>query len=154
MNGVYNALTTEGPFSGPITISGQGAGEGPTADAVMADVIDLARGHGLPLWGRVDEQAPISCEPVEKLVSRFYLRITLADGVNADTALNEIRTILGNEDIAIKHSHHHTPHGKAAQLILLTKPVTLNAINRILPILEETALVNNTPLALKVEDLP
>lgn len=154
VNGVYNALTTEGPFSGPITISGQGAGEGPTADAVMADVIDLARGHGLPLWGRVDEQAPIPCEPVERLVSRFYLRITLAGSANAETVLNEFRTILGNEDIAVEQGHHHTAQNGAAQLILLTKPVTLNDIDRLLPILEEMPVVQDTPLALKVEDLP
>ncbi|MCK8637669.1 homoserine dehydrogenase [Parasaccharibacter sp. TMW2.1882] len=154
VNGVYNALTTEGPFSGPITISGQGAGEGPTADAVMADVIDLARGHGLPLWGRVDEQAPIPCEPVEGLVSRFYLRITLEGSVEAETALEDIRTVLGNEDVAVEKGHHHTSQKGDAQLILLTGPVTLGGINRILPLLEEMPLIKGTPLALKVEDLP
>ncbi|MCX5618988.1 homoserine dehydrogenase [Bombella pollinis] len=157
VNGVYNALTTEGPFSGPITISGQGAGEGPTANAVMADIIDLARGHALPLWGRMAEQAPIACEPIEDLPSRFYLRITLktpSDAApDATTALREVRTILENEALPIESGHHHM-EGDAAQLIFLTGTTSLAEINRLLPILEEVAFINGTPLALKLEDLP
>lgn len=158
VNGVYNALTTEGPFSGPITISGQGAGEGPTANAVMADIIDLARGHALPLWGRVAEQAPIACEPIEGLPSQFYLRITLKapsdSAPDAETALREVRTILTNEDIPVETAYHHSANGKAAELIILTGTTSLAEINRILPILEEVAFINDTPLALKLEDLP
>lgn len=158
INGVYNALTIEGPFSGPITISGQGAGEGPTASAVVADLIDLARGHALPLWGRVDELASIPCEPVEKLPSAFYLRANLnvpADAViDADKALSEITTLLRNEGIPLAKTLHHTPLGEAPQLIMLTRPIPQEEINRILPILEETTLISGAPLALRIEDLP
>ena len=48
---VYNAVVVDGDAVGTTVYEGRGAGEGPTASAVVADLIDLARGRGLPAFG-------------------------------------------------------------------------------------------------------
>ena len=49
--GAYNAVQITGDFVGPLTLVGHGAGSEPTASAVVADIIDLARGHKTPVFG-------------------------------------------------------------------------------------------------------
>ena len=51
VDGVFNAVVAEGDFVGRVMMEGRGAGEGPTASAVVADVIDIARGRFTPVWG-------------------------------------------------------------------------------------------------------
>ena len=51
VEGVYNAVLLEGDFAGTVFLQGRGAGAGPTAYAVVADLIDIARGISMPVWG-------------------------------------------------------------------------------------------------------
>jgi homoserine dehydrogenase len=51
VDGVYNAVVVEGDFAGRVMLEGRGAGAGPTASSVVADLIDLARGRTTPVWG-------------------------------------------------------------------------------------------------------
>ena len=46
VDGVFNAVVAEGDFVGRVMLEGRGAGAGPTASAVVADLIDLSRGTG------------------------------------------------------------------------------------------------------------
>ncbi len=50
VDGVFNAVVAEGDFVGRVMLEGRGAGAGPTASAVVADVIDIARGRFTPVW--------------------------------------------------------------------------------------------------------
>ena len=51
VDGVFNAVVAEGDFVGRVVLEGRGAGAGPTASAVVADLIDIARGRRTPVWG-------------------------------------------------------------------------------------------------------
>ena len=51
VEGVYNAVLLESDFAGTVFLQGRGAGAGPTASAVVADLIDIARGTRVPVWG-------------------------------------------------------------------------------------------------------
>ena len=51
VDGVFNAVVAEGDFVGRVMLEGRGAGAGPTASAVVADLIDIARGRATPVWG-------------------------------------------------------------------------------------------------------
>lgn len=50
VEGVYNAVVAEGDSVGSTLYQGQGAGRGPTASAVIADIVDIARGHRIPAF--------------------------------------------------------------------------------------------------------
>lgn len=87
VDGVFNAVIAEGEFVGRIMIEGRGAGAGPTASAVTADLVDIARGHAMTLWGVQSEvPEPVRACPISTGEAAFYLRLQVEDrpGVIAD----------------------------------------------------------------------
>ncbi|MXV45084.1 homoserine dehydrogenase [Saccharibacter sp. 17.LH.SD] len=146
----FNALTTEGPFSGPLTISGQGAGEGPTATAVVADLIDLGRGHHVPLWGAPPPEKPAICQPIGQDESPFYLRLTVKE--HAGLA-KEISELIGKHGIKTQHSAHHNSTG-TSYITIVTHPTLTSTLRSVLPQLKQHDAVQEAPLALKIENMP
>ena len=89
IEGVFNAVVAEGDFVGSIMAEGRGAGAGPTASAVVADVIDIARGSRLPTFAV--PAADLTAVPSLRMQSHvgcYYLRLMVLDqpGVIADVA--------------------------------------------------------------------
>ena len=84
VDGVFNAVVIEGDTVGRVMLEGRGAGAGPTASAVVADLIDLARGRAAPVWGGALSEAPSL--PIGDHVGCYYLRLMVVDrpGVIAD----------------------------------------------------------------------
>jgi homoserine dehydrogenase len=84
---VEEILVAEGDFVGRVMLQGRGAGAGPTASAVVADLIDIARGRLTPMWGVAPQAlADIPSLPIEAHVGAYYLRLMVVDrpGVIAD----------------------------------------------------------------------
>ncbi|HUA76346.1 MAG TPA: homoserine dehydrogenase, partial [Acetobacteraceae bacterium] len=87
VDGVINAVVAEGDFVGRVVLEGPGAGAGPTASAVVADLIDLARFRLTPVWGaRAAELSPSASAPMQRHNGCYYLRLMVVDrpGVIAD----------------------------------------------------------------------
>jgi homoserine dehydrogenase len=80
VQGPMNAVVAEGNFVGRLLFEGRGAGEGPTASAVVADLIDIARGEFGPAFAM-----PVASLDVAKVADpgdrrgRSYLRFTVSD---------------------------------------------------------------------------
>jgi homoserine dehydrogenase len=89
VEGVYNAVFVEGDSVGHAMLEGRGAGQGPTASAVLSDLIDLARGYKLPTFGvpAKDLASPAWTGP-EDIISEQYLHLVVLDqpGVIADVS--------------------------------------------------------------------
>ena len=85
VDGVYNAVLVECDFAGRLMLEGRGAGGGPTASAVVADLIDIARGRSAPLWGASLLPAAPSVGMAAH-TGAYYLRLMVVDrpGVIAD----------------------------------------------------------------------
>lgn len=87
ITGALNAVVAEGDFVGRLLFVGAGAGAGPTASAVVADLIAIARGEAGPAFS-LPAQALAPSDPAapESRVARFYLRLQVVDrpGVLAD----------------------------------------------------------------------
>ncbi len=99
-NGSLNAVVAEGNFVGRLFFEGRGAGEGPTASAVVADLIDVARGE----CGHAFSMPAASLSGIRPAdqaahVGRYYLRLSVADrpGVLAD-----LTAILRDADVSIE----------------------------------------------------
>jgi homoserine dehydrogenase len=87
VDGVFNAVVAEGDFVGRVMLEGRGAGAGPTASAVVADLIDVARGHVTPVWGaHSGKLSDAPSVPMEAHVGAYYMRLMVVDrpGVIAD----------------------------------------------------------------------
>ncbi len=87
VEGVFNAVVLEGDYVGPVVLQGRGAGERPTASAVVADLVDIAAGRNAPVFGvpadRLKKNVRAS---LEKHVGPYYLRLMVWDrpGVMAE----------------------------------------------------------------------
>jgi homoserine dehydrogenase len=80
VTGSLNAVVAEGNYVGRLLFQGRGAGEGPTASAVVADLIDVARGEYGPAFGMpVRNLAKLGAAPAGERRGRAYLRFTVAD---------------------------------------------------------------------------
>jgi homoserine dehydrogenase len=116
VRGAYNAILVHGDVVGETLYQGPGAGRGPTASSVVADLIDLAVGRAqrtfaaARLWspparrGELATRTVYTVAPAERVRSRFYLRLLVADkpGVLAD-----ITRILADQGISISSVVQH-----------------------------------------------
>jgi homoserine dehydrogenase len=87
VDGVFNAVVAEGDFVGRVMLEGRGAGAGPTASAVVADLIDLARRRETPVWGAAAaELSAAPSVPMSEHFGPYYIRLMVVDrpGVIAD----------------------------------------------------------------------
>ena len=121
----YNAIFVVGDAVGSTLYYGRGAGQMPTASAVVADLIDLAVGRAqltfrsLRLWS--EHAQATTLRPQSSVPSRFYLRLMVLDrpGVLAD-----VTRILANHHISIssviQHEAMDGPDGDIVPLIIMT----------------------------------
>lgn len=100
VNDVFNAVHIEGDLVGKVLFYGRGAGPSPTASAIIADVIDLARnlrkgGSTRPVFR---PNFSLQLLPMEEIQTRYYLRLQVADRPGV---LAQIARICGDNDISI-----------------------------------------------------
>jgi homoserine dehydrogenase len=129
VRGPYNAIRVVGDAVGETLYYGQGAGQMPTASAVVADLIDLAVGRGqrtfqtMRLWSGKDSGLKLA--PAADVRSRFYLRLLVSDqpGVLAD-----ITRILADHHISISSVIQHEAldehEGDTVPLVIMTHSAT------------------------------
>jgi homoserine dehydrogenase len=106
----YNAIKVVGDAVGDLFFHGQGAGQMPTASAVVADMIDVAVGraaltfHTLELWSK--RESSVSIMPIDDLPGRYYMRFQVKDepGVMA-----QITSLLGAQKLSIASIIQHEP---------------------------------------------
>lgn len=124
VGGAFNAVCVIGDAVGPTLFYGQGAGEMPTASAVVADIIDAAKsvqqGVSPPIsqaW-LADSQTEVAVCPIDDLETRYYLRFVVVDRPGV---LAKIGSILGNSEISIASVIQKEPHGTdTVSLVMLT----------------------------------
>jgi homoserine dehydrogenase len=89
VDGVFNAVVADGDFVDRVVMEGRGAGERPTASAVVADIVDIARGQKVPTFvvpaSRLQKVPPA---PMAAHRGAYYVRLMVLDrpGVFADVA--------------------------------------------------------------------
>ncbi|MFQ5458384.1 MAG: homoserine dehydrogenase [Myxococcota bacterium] len=105
VDGAYNAIYVHGAAAGSSMFYGLGAGEMPTASAVVSDAMDIARGlirksprrgNALSVHDRFLTSGQL--RPMEEIESRYYLRFTAPDRPGV---LSRIAGVLGQHDISI-----------------------------------------------------
>ena len=100
VTGSLNAVVAEGNFVGRLFFEGRGAGEGPTASAVVADLIDIARGEVGPAFAMpVDRLARLEPADAGQRHGRAYVRFTVADRPGV---LAEITAAMRDADVSIE----------------------------------------------------
>ena len=124
-NGADNIVTLTGNAVGRLRISGAGAGQLPTASAVMADIVDYAAGRAVNTFQAVLRnrlQPGVAVLPQEEPEHRFYLRCTVDDRPHV---LADVTDILGRHEISISslvqsESRTSDAGNQSARLIIMT----------------------------------
>ncbi len=136
----FNAVFVHGQACDDAMFMGRGAGEMPTASAVMGDVIDCMRNilHGS--CGKIGCGCylNLSVKPIEETVSRFFLRVQVADKPGA---LANIAGILGNNDVSIEQVVQKKSHNGVAELVIITDSVRERHFNDAIRILEGMSVI-------------
>ena len=128
IEGVTNAVMLEGDAIGATVLTGPGAGGGPTASAVLADIVDVARGNTPPTFGvAYGDLAPAESGTAMRDEGAFYLRVSLEDRPGT---LAEVAAALGEEGISIHRMRQHDHIGNAAPVTIVTHSCDLMAIDR------------------------
>lgn len=114
-DGAINIVELHGNAVGRLIVSGPGAGEMPTASAVVADLIDMAIGRAqltfprLELW---NSDSGLSVMPAEQIERRYYLRFTVEDRPHV---IADITDILGRQEISLSSViQHESPERDAS----------------------------------------
>jgi homoserine dehydrogenase len=159
VDGVMNAVLVQGDAVGPTLYYGAGAGDEPTASAVVADIIDVARtmtadpGNRVPhLAFQPDQLSDLSVLPMDEVVTAYYLRLQADDkpGVMAD-----VTRILAEQGISIEALIQKEPEEGATSLpiILLTHRITEKQMNAAIEAIEALATVHKPVMRIRVESL-
>ncbi len=159
VNGVMNAVMVEGDAIGPTLFYGAGAGGGPTASAIVADIIDVARGLEDPADSSVPYLAfhpqYLSAEPIlpiEEVETAFYLRMEVIDRPGV---LSNIAQIMSDAGISIEALIQKAPkHGAVTvPLILLTNTAREGLLLRAVTNIESLDSVTGSVTRMRVEAL-
>ena len=121
LEGGTNMVIIDSDFIGRTYFSGPGAGAGPTASAVIADLIDIANNKISPVFG-TEAKFLKKMKRVSTGINRcYYLRLTLDD---TPGALAKIATILGKHKISIDRMRQKAHDGNSAPIIIVTHKTT------------------------------
>ena len=150
LQGGTNMVVLEGDAVEQVVLRGPGAGEGPTASAVMADICDLARGLRLPPFG----QPAASLQPAQAATASppapYYIRLLLTDKPGA---LAKIATVLGEAGISIDRMRQYDHPGGDAPVLIVTHKAARPALDAALAAFPETGVVRDEAVALRIEQV-
>ncbi|HSR71299.1 MAG TPA: homoserine dehydrogenase, partial [Kiloniellales bacterium] len=152
VEGVFNAVVAEGDFVGTTLAEGRGAGAHPTASAVVADLIDIARGKTLPTFAvPARELARLPSLSPDQHVGSHYVRLMVVDrpGVIADIA-----GALRDEEISVEAMlQHGRAPGEAVPVVITTHETTGGAMTRALERIGRLDSVLEPPRRIRIETL-
>ncbi|WP_407492819.1 homoserine dehydrogenase [Pseudooceanicola sp. MF1-13] len=150
LEGGTNMVVLEGNAVDQIVLRGPGAGEGPTASAVMADVCDIARGLRLPVFGQPANTLQAATPAKSVTPAAYYLRMTLLDKPGA---LAKIATVLGESGISINRMRQYDHDGENAPVLIVTHSTARDALDRALEAMEKTGVIVTAPVAIRIEEV-
>ena len=149
LDGGTNMVVVEGDAVEQIVLRGAGAGEGPTASAVMGDVMDIARGLKLPVFGQPAATLKPAKPAKASNEAAFCLRLNLKDvpGVMA-----QISTALANAGVSIDRMRQFSHNDVSAPVMIVTHPTKRSHVETAFQEIAQLNVTTETPLMLSIVD--
>ena len=158
VDGVMNAIAVHGDAVGPTLFYGAGAGAFPTASAVVADLMELARelrrgrgGRVSPLSYRPEALRPRPVVPLGELEGRAYLRFTAVDRPGV---LSHVTGLLGEHGISIESviQKGRGHEGASVPVLVMTHPARESAVHAALDAIDRLPDVTARSLLVRIEE--
>ena len=150
LEGGTNMIVIEGDSVGQIVLRGAGAGEGPTASAVMGDVCDIARGIRVATFGQPAATLVKATSTMSTAETPYYIRMDLLDKPGA---LAAVAKALGEAGVSIDRMRQTSHEDELAPVLIVTHSTRWSTLERALETLPATGFVNGQPVALRIEDV-
>ena len=150
LDGGTNMVVIEGDAVGQIVLRGAGAGMGPTASAVLSDIIDIARGLRLPTFGQPATTLKVAKPAKAAVPAPYYLRMQLVDQPGA---LAKVAAVLGDAGVSIDRMRQYGHQDTAAPVLIVTHKVTRSALDEALQSMVKTTVVQGDPVAIRIEEV-
>lgn len=149
VNDSFNAVFIRGDAVGEAMFFGRGAGELPTASAVVGDIIDIGRNIVHNSTGRISCTCykNLNLQPVNEIVTSYYLRMVVKDqpGVMASIA-----SVFGNHDVSLASViQKHRTQGKA-EIVIVTDMVKEKHLQDALQIIKGLSIVEEISAVIRV----
>lgn len=151
VDGSLNAVVAEGNFVGRLFFQGRGAGEGPTASAVVADIIDVARGESGPAFAMpANRLEALPAADQHDHVGRYYLRLVVVDRPGV---LAELTTALRDEAVSIESLiQRGQAAGGGVYLVMVTHTTPERAVRAALRRMQASESVLGEPMMMHILD--
>jgi homoserine dehydrogenase len=154
VNHVFNAVFVRGDIVGDTLYYGRGAGQDATASAVLSDLADAALDMKCGAKSRIRPFVPHQQDgavlPIEKAVSRYYVRLSVVDRPGT---LAKIAAILAKAAIGISSVIQPEGHeGESVPLILMIHDATNAAMHKALTRIGQLGVVKEKPVLIRVEN--
>ncbi len=150
LEGGTNMVVLEGDHVGQIVLRGAGAGEGPTASAVLSDVMDIARDIRVATFGTPAETLEPAKSAKSAAPAPYYLRMELEDRPGA---LAKVASILGDSGISIDRMRQYSHDAATAPVLIVTHKTTRDALDVALAAFADTKSVSMAPVAIRIEEI-
>lgn len=150
LDGVTNMVVLEGDAVGRIVMAGPGAGAGPTASAIMGDVIDIARGFRMPVFGVAACDLRAAVPAPESTPAAYYLRILVAD---APGVLAQVAAALGRAGISIDRMRQVRHDGDDVPVLIVTHVTPRAPLDAALTEIAALDVCRAAPVAIRVENV-
>jgi homoserine dehydrogenase len=150
VDGVLNGVVVNANEAGPFFFEGRGAGECPTANAVIADIVDIARGNVGPVFGiPAASLSALSQAPAGSASSAFYLRFQVLD---VPGVLAEIAGHLAKWRVSIESMiQRGRAPGEAVSIVMITHETTYAAVESALQTIAGSSNVIAPPVVIPME---
>jgi homoserine dehydrogenase len=159
VNGVMNAVLVEGDAVGPTLYYGAGAGAQPTASAVVADLVDLARDLSVGQSCRIpalgfarDSLRDLPIVPMEKVETAWYLRMEAQDKPGV---MSHVTRIFSEQGISIEGliQKAPAPGETCVPVIVLTNKAAQGSVDKAVRAIEALDTINGEISRIRVETL-
>lgn len=156
VNGVFNAVAVHGDGIGEALFYGRGAGEDPTASAVVADLVEAARvlAHQAPHRGFVPWGSEGRLVPVEDTSTAYYVRFDVTDRLGV---VAEIASVLAQHGIGISGTHSpvnpENPDADFVDMVFLLHRCPYGVLQAALREIAELNCVNSEPVVFRIEKI-
>ena len=153
VDGATNAVVAEGNFSGRLLFQGAGAGDGPTASAVVADLIDIARSTvgggdiGVPFSVPVAELEAMAPADSGPRLGRAYIRFTVADRPGV---LAEITAAMRDASVSIESLIQREVGDGSALIAMVTHEAREQAVTDTLAALKGSDSLQGEPMVMHI----
>ncbi|MBD1934736.1 MULTISPECIES: homoserine dehydrogenase [Cyanophyceae] len=154
ISGVYNAILVEGEPIGQVMFYGRGAGSGPTASAVVSDILNIAavlkstpNAQMLHPLLSCSHQDYCAIAPIDELVTRFYARFLTLDRPGV---IGKLGTSFGNHNVSLESVVQTGIHNELAEIVVVTHDVREGNFRQALNEIRTLDTIDSIPSILRV----